>query len=410
MTENKPEAKTSEKNNETSFADLLNASIHTDIRIKVGEVADGTIISIGKENIFLDLGTRAEGMVDREEFTHKGQLTVKEGETIQVLVSAFRDGIFHCTSRLHQAGRSDSRQSKDSPTLARLREAFTAHLPVEGKVKAVNKGGLEVHILGQKTFCPISQIEKNYCQSPEIHLDKTYTFLIMQYEEDGRNIVVGRKEILQADEQEKSRLLWQGLQSGQILEGTVTSVHDYGAFVDIGGVEGLLHVSEISFQKIQSAQDALQSGQKLKVAIIKLDPETKKISLSLKALQVDPWVEAGEKITVGKELSGVVLRLKTFGAFIELFPGVVGLLHVSQLGVNRRVSHPKEVLTAGQTVNVRVLSADPAQKTISLTMEEPEVDFSDELSRLKEKQEEDFKTGAGTLAALLDSAVKKKSQ
>jgi small subunit ribosomal protein S1 len=408
MTENKPEVKTSES--ETSFADLLNASIHTDIRIKVGEVADGTVISIGKENIFLDLGTRAEGMVDREEFTHKGQLTVKEGETVQVLVSAFRDGMFHCTSRLHQAGRSDSRQSKDSPTLAMLREAFTAHLPVEGKVKAVNKGGLEVHVLGQKTFCPISQIEKNYCQNPEIHLDKTYTFLVMQYEEDGRNIVVGRKELLQAEEQEKGRLLWQGLQAGQVLEGTVTSVHDYGAFVDIGGVEGLLHVSEIAYQKTQNVQETLHSGQKLNVAIIKLDPETKKISLSLKALQVDPWVEAVEKIAAGREFSGVVLRLKTFGAFIELFPGVVGLLHISQLGVNRRVSHPKEVLTAGQTVNVRVLAVDLAQKTISLTMEEPEVDYSGELSRLKEKQEEDLRTGAGTMAALLDFAVKKKNQ
>jgi small subunit ribosomal protein S1 len=187
-------------------------------------------------------------------------------------------------------------------------------------------------------------------------------------------------------------------------------VHDYGAFVDIGGVEGLLHVSEIAYQKTQNVQETLHSGQKLNVAIIKLDPETKKISLSLKAMQVDPWVEAAEKIAAGKEFSGVVLRLKTFGAFVELFPGVVGLLHISQLGVNRRVSHPKEVLTAGQTVNVRVLAVDLAQKTISLTMEEPEVDYSGELSRLKEKQEEDLRTGAGTMAALLDSAVKKKNQ
>jgi small subunit ribosomal protein S1 len=409
MTENKPEVQKSEKNDETSFADLLNASIHTDIRIKVGEVAEGKVISIGKENIFLDLGTRAEGMIDREECTHKGQLTIREGETIQVLVSAFRDGIFHCTSRLQQTGRSDPRQAKDSPALLILREAFSAHLPVEGKVKSVNKGGFEVLVLGQKTFCPISQMEKNYCQNPEIHLDKTYTFSVMQYEEDGRNIVVGRKELLQADEQEKTLQRWQELQVGQVQEGTVTTVHDYGAFVNIGVVEGLLHVSEISFQKTQSAQEALHIGQKLNVAIIKLDRETKKISLSLKALQVDPWVEAGEKIVVGKEFPGVVLRLKTFGAFIELFPGVVGLLHISQLGVARRVNHPKEILNVGQTVNVRVLAVDPAQKTISLTMEEPEVDYSDELSWLKEKQEKDLPTGAGTMAALLDSAITKKN-
>jgi small subunit ribosomal protein S1 len=406
MTEKKSETNASEKNIETSFADLLNASIHTETRIKVGDVAEGKVISIGKENIFLDLGTRAEGMVDREECLHKGHLTVQEGETIQVLVTAFRSGIFHCTSRLHHGGRSDPRQAKDSPSLVMLRDAFANRLPVEGKVKAVNKGGFEVHIMGQKTFCPISQIEKNYCQNPEVHLDKTYTFLVMQHEEDGRNIVVGRKELLLADEREKSRLLWQELQVNQVCEGTVTSVHDYGAFVDIGGIEGLLHVSEISFQKTKSVQETLRPGQKLDVAIIKLDRETNKISLSLKALQTDPWVEAAEKITVGKEFAGEVLRLKTFGAFIELFPGVVGLLHISQLGAERRVSHPKEILTVGQTVNVRVLSLDPGQKTISLTMQEPEVDYSDELSRLKEKQEEDMKTGT-TMAALLDSAIKK---
>jgi small subunit ribosomal protein S1 len=410
MTENKIDAQKTEKNSETNFADLFNASIRSETRIKVGEVAEGRVISIGKENIFLDLGTRAEGMMDREECIHKGQLTINEGETIQVLVNAFRDGIFHCTSRLHQTGRSDSRQSKDAPTLAMLREAFTAHLPVEGKVKSVNKGGFEVLVLGQKTFCPISQIEKNYCQNPEIHLDKTYTFSVMQYEEDGRNIVVGRKELLQADDQEKTRQRWQELEVNQMHEGTVTSVHDYGAFVNIGGVEGLLHVSEISYQKTQNAQEALQVGQKLKVAIIKLDRETKKISLSLKALQTDPWVEASEKLVVGKEFSGRVVRLKTFGAFIELFPSVDGLLHISQLGVSRRVNHPKEILTVGQTVNVRILSVDLEQKTISLTMEEPEVDYSDELSRLKEKQEEDLKTGTNTMAALLDSAIKKKSK
>jgi small subunit ribosomal protein S1 len=410
MTENKSEVQKSEKNKETSFADLFNESVHTATRIKVGEVAEGKVISIGKENIFLDLGTRAEGMIDREECIHKGQLTIKEDETIQVLVSAFRDGIFHCTSRLHQTGRSDLRQSKDSPTLAMLREAFASHLPVEGKVKSVNKGGFEVHVLGQKTFCPISQIEKNYCQNPEIHLDKTYTFSVMQYEEDGRNIVVGRKELLQADEQEKTQQRWQELQVGQVLEGTVTSVHDYGAFVNIGGVEGLLHVSEISYQKTQNAQEALSFGQKLNVAIIKLDCETKKISLSLKALQADPWVEAGKKLAIGAEVSGRVVRLKTFGAFIELFPGVDGLLHISQLGVNRRVNHPKEILTVGQAVKVRVLAVDLAQKTISLTMEEPEVDYGEELSRLKEKQEEDLKTGTSTMAALLDSALKKKNK
>ncbi|HEX7502114.1 MAG TPA: S1 RNA-binding domain-containing protein [Acidobacteriota bacterium] len=390
---------------EESFADLLNASFKPTMNIRVGEVATGKVISIGKDNIFLDLGTRAEGMIDRDECVRQGQLTARPGDAIQVLVTAFRDGIFHCTSRLRQAGRGDSRTAKDSPSLAMLREAFSARIPVEGRVKAVNKGGFDVQVMGQKVFCPISQIERNYCQNPEVHLEQTYSFLITQYEEDGRNIVVGRKELLQAEEREKARQLWQELEVNQVREGTITSVHDYGAFVDIGGAEGLLHVSEISYQKIQSAKEAVQPGQKLQVAIIKLDQENGKISLSLKSLLADPWIAAGDKLAVGSEVEGRVVHLKPFGAFIELLPGVTGLLHVSRLGVERRISHPKEILTVGDDVRVRILAVDPLRKTLSLTMEEPEEDLSGELARLKENQDQEQKSGSGTMADLLDTAI-----
>ena len=405
MTENKKGTPASANNGEESFSDMYKASFHPTARVKVGEVAEGKVISIGKDNLFLDLGSRAEGMIDSDEFIRQGELSVKAGDRVQVLITAFRDGIFHCTSRLRQAGRSDSRSAKDSPSLAMLREAYAARIPVEGKVKAVNKGGFEVQVMGQKAFCPISQIEKKYCQNPEIHLEQTYSFLISQYEEDGRNIVIGRKELLQAEDRERARLLWQGLDLKQVHEGTVTSVHDYGAFVDIGGVEGLLHVSEISHQKVQSAQEALQPGQKLNVAIIKLDREANKISLSLKTLLADPWTAAGDKLAAGAEFSGKVVHLKPFGAFIELFPGVTGLLHISRLGADRRVNHPKEVLEVGAMVNVRILAVDAERKTLSLTMEEPEEDFSGELSRLKEKQDLDQKKGSGTMAALLESAI-----
>ena len=410
MTENKNGTQPSAKNDEESFSDMFKASTHPTAFVKVGEVAEGKVISIGKDNIFLDLGSRAEGMIDSEEFVRQGASAIKTGDRVQVLVTAFRDGIFHCTSRLRQAGRSDSRQAKDSPSLAMLREAFAARIPVEGRVKAVNKGGFDVQVMGQKAFCPISQIERKYCQNPETHLEQTYSFLITQYEEDGRNIVIGRKELLQAEGREKARQLWQGLELNQMREGIVTSVHDYGAFVDIGGVEGLLHVSEISHQKLQSAQEALQPGQKLTVAILKLDRETNKISLSLKALLADPWTAAGDKLAVGAEFSGKVVHLKPFGAFIELFPGVTGLLHISRLGADRRVNHPKEILEVGATVNVRILAVDADRKTLSLTMEEPEEDFSGELTRLKEKQDQDQKNNSGTMAALLDSAILENSK
>jgi small subunit ribosomal protein S1 len=390
---------------EESFADMFQASFRPAARIRVGEVAEGRVVSIHKDSIFLDLGTRAEGMIDRADCERQGELTVAPGDPVQVMVTSFRDGIFQCTARLRQAGRTATRPSRDTTSLNMLREAFSGRMPVEGRVKAVNKGGFDVQVMGQRAFCPISQIERNYCQHPEAHLEHTYSFLITQFEEDGRNIVVGRKELLLAEERERSQRLWSELEVKQVREGTVTSVHDYGAFVDIGGTEGLLHVSEISYQKIPSAKEALQPGQKLKVAIIKLDPEAGKISLSLKALLADPWVTAGDKLAVGAELTGRVVHLKPFGAFIELFPGVTGLLHVSRLGGERRPHSPKEVLNVGDEVQVRLLAVDLQRKTLSLTMEEPEEDLSGELLRLREKQEQESKDGSGTMAGLLDSAM-----
>lgn len=391
---------------EESFAEMLNASFRPAARVRVGEVTTGKVISIGRDSLFLDLGIRAEGMIDREECERQGELTVKPGDPLQVLVTSFRDGIYRCTSRLRQTGRGDSRSpmAKDSPALGMLREAFSARLPVEGKVKGVNKGGFDVQVMGLKAFCPISQIEKNYCQKPEVHLEQTYAFLITQFEEGGRNIVVGRKELLLAEEREHAQRLWSELEIGQAREGRVTSVHDYGAFVDLGGAEGLLHVSEISYQKVQSAKDAIQPGQVLQVAVIKLDPQAGKISLSLKALLADPWTAAADKLAVGVELAGRVVHMKPFGAFIELFPGVTGLLHVSRLGVGRRIQHPKEILTVNDEVRVRILAVDPERKTLSLTMEEPEEDFSGELQRLNADQRSESRRG-GAMADLFDAAL-----
>ncbi len=388
---------------EESFADMLNASFRPATRVRVGEVATGKVISIGRDTVFLDLGVRAEGMIDREECERRGELTVQPGDPLQVLVTSFRDGIFHCTARLRQGGRGEARAAKDSPSLAMLREAHAARLPVEGKVKAVNKGGFDVQVLGQKAFCPISQIERSYCQNAEAHLEQAYSFLITQFEEDGRNIVLSRKELLQAEERDRARRLWSELETGQVREGRVTSVHDFGAFVDIGGAEGLLHVSEISYQKVASAKDALKPGQELKVSVLRLDRDAGKISLSLKALLPDPWTAAGDRLAVGSELTGRVVHMKPFGAFVELLPGVTGLLHVSRLGTGRRIQHPKEILTVGDEVQVRILAVDPERKTLSLSMEEPEEDFSRELRHMNEEEARREKRSA--LAGLLDAAL-----
>ncbi|MBN2345463.1 MAG: S1 RNA-binding domain-containing protein [Candidatus Aminicenantes bacterium] len=405
MSDNRGENRPTAPESGESFAEMLNAAQRPVTRLKVGEVTEGKIVAIGRDGIFLDLGTRADGMIEREEFLSQGELTVQTGDTIQVLVTAFRDGVFHCTSRLRRNGRGGASAAKDSPALAMLREAHAAAMPVEGKVQGLNKGGFDVQVMGQKAFCPISQIDRKYCQEPESHVGKTYSFLVSRYEEEGRNIVVSRRELLQAEDREASRRLWRELEEQQVRQGTVTSVHDYGAFVDLGGVEGLLHVSEISYQKIQSAKEALQPGQELRVAIVKLDHEAGRISLSLKALLADPWVTAGENLAIGQEVTGRVTGLKPFGAFVEVQPGLTGLLHVSRLGGERRVSHPREILHIGDEIHARILAIDPPRRTLSLTMEESEEDVRDELARWNEKQERESRQDSGAMAGLLDSLV-----
>ncbi len=404
MTDIKKNTDISEAGQEPSFADMFHASLRKEVTVRPGDRVEARVISVSGDSVFLDLGTRAEGVVAREEFAREGRADLKEGDTVTVLVNGFRDGMFRCTRRLG-AGPGSPAAGKDSAALAKLNDAFLAGIPVEGKVKAVNKGGFDVVVLGQRAFCPISQIEKGFCTDPSLHLDKTYAFLIRQYEEGGRNIVLGRKDLLRAEEQERARRIWQELEVGQVLPGTVTSLTDYGAFVDIGGIEGLLHVSEISHQRVNNPREALQVGQELQVAVIALDQEKRKISLSLKAQQPDPWQELPQKLAGGGEFPGQVVRLRPFGAFVEIFPGVVGLLHVSRLGQGRRIAHPKEVLTVGDTVSVRVISLDLEQKTIQLTMEEPEQDVGADLAELKRSQGRD---GSGTMAALLDSALERK--
>jgi small subunit ribosomal protein S1 len=409
MSEKKTIAAPAAKEAEASFADLFSASTHPAARITIGEVVSGTVIAIGKESIFLNLGARAEGMIDKDEFMRQGRLTVQEGDVLQVQANSFQDGVFQCSSRCHTPVCGDAHRSRDDSSRRVLQDALSRGLPVEGRVKAVIKGGFEVQVLGLRAFCPISQIERNHCQEPQAHLDRTYAFMVLQYEEDGRNIVVGRRDLLLDEERQEAQRRWQDIAEGQVIEGTVTSVHEYGAFIDIGGLEGLLHVSEISYRQIGDAREAIRSGQKLSLAVSKLDPEKNKISLSLKALQPDPWIEAAEKISVGSVLPGIVVRLKNFGAFVELFPGVVGLLHISQLAASRRISHPREVLSVGQAVQARVLSVDPGQKTISLTMEESDADCSEELLRLKENQEQDLRPAKGTLSDLLDRAISRET-
>lgn len=352
------------------FEELLEQSFAPGKRLSPGDKVETQIVSIGREYIFLDLGGRTEGLLHREEVTDEnGQLPFEEGARLTVFVTGFRDGAVICGTRvgMSRVGGGDRTDNKDA-VLGELKDAYDGRIPVEGQVKESIKGGFSVQIFGNRAFCPISQIDDKYCETPEEHVGKTYTFEIIKFEEDGRNIVVSRRNILQAEKEENASKIWQDLEIGQTYEGVVTSLRAYGAFVDIGGIDGLLHISEISYGHVRDPKEALEVGQKIKVSILELDRSKNRISLSLKALMADPWSEALPTLKVNQVYKGRVTRIAQFGAFVELMPGVEGLVHVSEMGQAKHISSPREVVRQDEEITVRILQLDPGEQRISLTM------------------------------------------
>ena len=310
----------------------------------------------------LDWGGPSEGTIAAAELKdEKGELRVKEGESFTVIVREIADTVVFTVGR----GKGGD--------LLRMRELESAHegkIPVPGKIRSTNKGGFEVDLGGVRAFCPFSQIDTIYCENPETHVGKHYPFEIVTFERGGRNIVVSRRGLLAADQKEKGAATRESLEVGAVITGTVRRIQPYGAFIDIGGIDGLVHVSEISRAHIRSPKDILKVGQEVEVKVVGLDAlgtKKERVSLSMKALAADPWDGATERWKVGTTTQGKVVRLTDFGAFVELAPGIDGLVHVSQIS-SERIGHPNEVLKPNQEIEVRILELDSESHRISLTM------------------------------------------
>jgi small subunit ribosomal protein S1 len=346
---------------EGSFAELFEKSSQTAYgRFSPGDRVTGKIVKISADTVFIDLGGKSEGTANAVEFKDQdGTLTVQEGDEVELRVASVRGGI-HLSKAIKARG---------AEAVEVLRDAFRNQIPVEGRVAAVNKGGFEVEISGLRAFCPISQMELRYCEKPEEHVGARYQFRILEIKERGKNIVVSRRMLLQEEQEKKLQETLAALKPDLELEGQVTKLTDFGAFVDIGGVEGLIHVSEVSRARIGHPSEILQPGQTVKVKILKIEPDKKgrqKISLSMKALEPDPW-EVGIPFQEGDVISGKVSRLADFGAFVEVIPGLDGLVHRSEISYEK-ISHPSRVLNVGDPVQVRVLKIDEPNRRISLSI------------------------------------------
>ncbi|MFL5305015.1 MAG: 30S ribosomal protein S1 [Polyangia bacterium] len=336
-------------------------------RFAVGDRVKGKVVSIGQEVTILELVGGGEGTLDTLELQDaKGQLTVATGATVEARVVRLGDrpGFVY----LARGTGTGAEASRD------LELAAQSGLPVEGVVTAVNKGGVEVDLHGVRAFCPISQLELRQVADASVYVGRRMTFRITRYEEDrrGPNVVLSRRALLEEENQVRAAETRGKLSVGAVLSGVVVAIKDFGAFVDVGGIEGLLPASEIGFQRGTRPSDFLTVGQPVTVQVLRIekrdDPRRpEQVSFSLKALERDPWLDAAEKLPAGTVVRGTVTRVEPFGAFVEVAPGVEGLLHISELGGgNRQLRHAREAVKPGESVEVAVLALDSEKRRISL--------------------------------------------
>lgn len=391
-----------QENEEVSFAEMFEQSCKQKSGwLEPGQKVSGKVLKVSAEWIFMDTGQKGEGVIDRKELLDlDGNTTVKEGDTIAAYFLSSSHGEMRFTTRIG-GGASGSSQ---------LEEAWQAGVPVEGLVEKEIKGGYEIKLGGTaRAFCPFSQIALRRQDNPESLIGTRLAFRITEYGEKGRNIIVSRRALLEEEQQRIKDEAQAGLEVGMTVSGTVTSLQDFGAFVDIGGLEGLIPISEIGWARVQDVRDVLSVGQQLKVVVKTIDLEKDRISLSLKDTLTDPWDQAIENYPEGSFHSGAVARLTTFGAFVTLISGLDGLIHISKMGAGKRINHPREVLKEGEIVEVKIESVDLINRRISLALAGAARAADEEEETLAEFRRQTAETpkGMGTLGEMMMARSKK---
>jgi small subunit ribosomal protein S1 len=365
---------------EENFAELLEAySGGMSDDIQVGEKIKGRIISISKDTVFMDTGTKIDGAVDITELRDAdGNCPYQLGDELDLYVTAMTESEITLSRALSGVGGANQ-----------LRDAFREKIPVEGKVSDTCKGGVHVEILQRRAFCPISHLDLTYVENADDYVGKTFPFLITRFEENGRNIVVSRRELLKQQQDAEQKKVYDQLTVDSEWDGCVTRLMPFGAFVDLGsGVEGMVHVSELGWARVESPQDVVNVGDTLRVKVIGIKPgegkERLKISLSAKQIQSNPWDSLEGKFKIGEIVEGKVIRTAKFGAFVEIAPGIEGLVHISEMSYEKRIVNPEDVVRVNDKISVAIKEIDLSKRRISLsirdTQGDPWVSFKSQFS------------------------------
>jgi small subunit ribosomal protein S1 len=359
---------------EDNFAALFEESIKRD-EVKEGEIVKGKVIHVGKDNVVVDIGYKSEGTISASEFLVDGQMTVKAGDVIDVFLESREDENGLCVVSKEKA---DRLKVWDEISAACERDEL-----IEGVISTRVKGGLSVTIRGGvKAFLPGSQVDLRPVRNLDNLLGKSHRFKVIKFNKKRGNIVLSRRVLLEKERAALKEQTLDKLKEGQIVEGIVKNLTEYGAFIDLGGIDGLLHITDMSWGRVTHPSELFQVGDHVRVKVLKFNTETERVSLGLKQMMEDPWTHAQQKYPPGTVVRGKVVSLKDYGAFIEIEQGIEGLIHISEMSWTRRVKHPSKMLAIGDTVEAVVLDIDPTQNRISLGMKQLE---PNPFASLKEK-------------------------
>ena len=343
----------------SEFEALFEESLRT---VKPGGVVKGRVVGITATHVLIDVGYKSEGQTPIQEFTDRqGHLTVKVGDDVDVYFE---------TSEGEGGGIVLSRQRAENLKIwEELESAFNEGRGVEGRIIGKVKGGFKVDV-GVPGFLPGSHVEIRPSRNLDRFIGTTDRFAILKFNRPRGNVVVSRRALLEKERDSLKQDILKVLEEGVILEGTVKNITGYGAFVDLGGIDGILHISDMSWGRINHPSEIVQVGAKIQVVVLKFDTEKERISLGMKQLTPDPWHTVVEKYPVGARVQGKVISLMDYGAFVELESGIEGLIHISEMSWTRKIAHPSKILQVGQQVEVAVLNVDPGHRRISLGLKQ----------------------------------------
>lgn len=355
------------RNNGTDSDAAARAELEAALRVlKEGEAVTGTVVSVGDNSIMVDVGYKSEGTISLNDLSHRplsnaAESGLKVGDEVRVVVLSI-------DSRGEGGLRLSRRRVEEAEAWEKVVRMHEAGEIIEAQVTEAVKGGLVVD-LGLRAFLPASQVDRGYVNDLSKFVGETIRVKVMELDRQKNRVILSRKQVLEAEREGAKKLFWESAEEGQVREGKVKSLADFGAFIDLGGVDGLLHVSEMSYGRIKHPNQVLSEGETVQVKILRLDREKEKISLGLKQVLPDPWETVEQNYSEGVIVTGTVARLATFGAFVELEPGVDGLIHISQLA-DRRINTPAEVVKVGDQVRAKVVGVSAEQRRISLSLRE----------------------------------------